>query len=181
MSSTSCNFGGVKRGGGGGRGGGGLLFVVMVMLWRFGDTMAASQRNGMAVAPFQGIPNILEVSCSGEALEADSEVFVMALLQRRTKKMMTPTSSITTTNKNNNSSTRIALVNVMSGECSTSGSFSSCRLFKGDSRRTLLRTLVMGLEPGETRTYSCQVTFLRSGDSSPRSSEWRLDVRGTPD
>ena len=105
---------------------------------------------------FEGIPSIQEISCSGETLESDVTVFAMVMLE---------------------DSKQLAQVNVMARECTTSGAFSSCVLHESNSRKTTLKTLVMDLGVTETRTYFCEVTFLRSGERS-KSSTWKLEVEG---
>ena len=111
---------------------------------------------GMESRPFHNLPRIQQVECSGTSLDADTTVSSMILYD--------------------SSETIIASVNTLTGECMTQASFSSCLLHKADTRRTRLRTLAMDLEEGESRTYGCEVTSLRSGERA-KIITWSLTVR----
>lgn len=98
-----------------------------------------------------------EVECSGEQLDSDTTV-----------------SSITLLDSTGNIS---ASVNVQTGECLSSTSFSQCTLDRFDSRKTRLRMLAMDLKEGVTRDYFCEVTSLRSGQRA-KILTWSLKVYG---
>lgn len=110
----------------------------------------------MEAHPFHNLPRIQEVECTGTTLDADATVSSMILYDSRDH--------------------IIASVNTLTGECTTGGAFSSCVLHNRDTRKTRLRTLVMDLEHGQSRTYGCEVTSFRSGERA-RISTWSLTVR----
>ena len=97
----------------------------------------------MRVGPFQGIRSVLEVECSGAGLQADAKLVSLTLRQSYEDKFL-------------------ASVNLVNNECTTSDSFSSCELNKQDDRKTKVKTLVMDLQAGEERKFSCDVNNLRS-------------------
>ena len=128
---------------------------------------------GLEARPFQGLPRVQEVECSGRPLEPGSSVSSMVLYDQRDQ----------------GGERILASVNTLTGECTTGGAFSACLLHggpagagglgrggAGDSRLTRLRTLVLDLAPGDSRKYGCEVTSLRSGERS-RISTWSLTVR----
>ena len=112
----------------------------------------------MSVKPFQGIPNIQELSCSGQALDADSTLSSMILFTAADDKI-------------------VAQANIVSKECSTTGVFTSCVLHATDTRRTLLRTLVMDLQRDQTRRYGCEISSVRSGERA-KTQSWFFEVTG---
>ncbi|XP_025102310.1 uncharacterized protein LOC112568945 isoform X4 [Pomacea canaliculata] len=111
------------------------------------------------VHPFFDEPTILEVTCSGEVLDADATLLTMALYRV------------------DNSSHIIATVNPLKNECSTTDVFSACVISWPDSRRTQLKTLVQGVTHSTLIGYGCDVTSVRSGERAVTSA-WRIDVRG---
>nr|KAG5701998.1 hypothetical protein BaRGS_015733 [Batillaria attramentaria] len=105
---------------------------------------------------FEGIPSIVEVQCSAEKLDYNADVLAMSLFRLRDKK-------------------RLAFVSPKNKECTTTADFSSCEYAEGNSRKTVLRTLVLDLAEGESRSYGCNVTSLNS-DKQVVSTEWSLAV-----
>ncbi|KAK7490292.1 hypothetical protein BaRGS_00018453 [Batillaria attramentaria] len=99
------------------------------------------QQNGMDVRQFQGVPNILEVTCSGDFLEPQAEVIMMSLYT---------------------ADEELASVNAHR-ECFTHTGFSSCLIDRRHSKKTKLRTLVMDLPAGGAREYGCSMTVVKSG------------------
>lgn len=124
----------------------------------------------MSVRPFQGILGIQEVQCSGDVLSPDTTVLMMALYTI-TKGGNEMRSSV------RNSSIVFASVNLMTGECTTSGVFSSCYIDRKDSRRTRLSALIKDLPETEVRKYGCEVNNVRTGQLSNLIS-WVLEVKG---
>lgn len=101
--------------------------------------------SGLIAAPFRGYSSVLEVLCSGEALNPDLDLLTMVLYETASHSVL-------------------ATLSVASRECSTGSSFTSCTFSAGDSRRTRISTLVTDLAEGEQRDYGCNVTSFRSGD-----------------
>ena len=112
----------------------------------------------MYVKPFQGIPNIQELSCSGHALDADTTLSSMILFTADDDKIL-------------------ATANIVSKECSTTGVFTSCVLHETDTRQTQLRTLVMDLARDQTRRYGCEISSVRSGERA-KTRSWFFEVTG---
>lgn len=106
---------------------------------------------------FRDIPSLQLVECSGELL--DSSIDILGI-------------SIFTTV----SHAVVAYVNLRSGECSTSGSYSSCVIDKSDTRKTRLVVLVDDLTENQSRAYGCNVTSFRAGHSHVVS--WSISVHG---
>lgn len=110
----------------------------------------------MRVGAFQGVPYIREVSCSGATLDSDANVFSMALYEK---------------------GRQLAQVNVMTNECTTSGRFSSCDINTRDSRRSVLKTLLIDLSEEETKEFVCELNSLKTG-GRPTLTVWNLEVDG---
>ena len=60
-------------------------------------------------------------------------------------------------------------------QCSTRHLFSSCLIDLTDSRRSRVRSLIRDLDPGESRTYHCQVGIFNSG---AKIIEWNVTIYG---
>lgn len=105
--------------------------------------------------PFRGTPTIQEVTCSGETLDSDINIYAMALFTL-------PSSRV------------LAFVDLKDNVCSTSSEFSACNIDVTDSHKTRLITLVQNLEFGEWREYGCNITSLRLGRAYLVS--WRIGV-----
>jgi hypothetical protein len=58
------------------------------------------------------------------------------------------------------SSRILAVANLKQGSCTTSKAFVSCRLDRGDARRSSVRALLSDLDEGEMREYGCNLTSL---------------------
>ena len=105
---------------------------------------------------FENIPSVLEVGCSGKALESSADIFMMTLF-------VSPGKDV------------IASVNLRKKKCITHDNFSSCRIDDNDSRKTEVRTLIMNMVVGEIRQFGCKLVFESGGWSE--SVSWFLDVR----
>nr|KAG5702000.1 hypothetical protein BaRGS_015735 [Batillaria attramentaria] len=98
----------------------------------------------MSTRTFRGLPHILELQCTGQPLDSDTDLFSMTLYTLGNTSV-------------------VASVNLKTGECLTSSTFSSCVINERDSRKTQLKTLVIGLKQEERRGYGCNLTSLKSG------------------
>lgn len=112
---------------------------------------------GMRAHAFEGDETIVEVVCSGEELESDATLLSLILYA------------------DDNDNRILASVNPLTGECTTSDTFSSCVIDARDSRHTRLRSLVLDLKEGTFRTYSCEVTAARSGHKT-KIILWKIPV-----
>lgn len=113
---------------------------------------------GLSVQPFLNISTILEVTCSGEALDTSEDLAAMALFTAQDKHVL-------------------ATVNPWKNECTTSSSFSACVTVKDDVHKTKLRTLVLDLREEESRSYGCNVTTFQSA-ARTNTLTWGLTVKG---
>ena len=102
---------------------------------------------GLITRSFHGFQNVQEVECNGETLDADASLLYMVLYSPANGQL-------------------IASVNVATGECLTSGRFSSCLLNKANFRQTKLRTLLVDLQPGESRGFGCNITGVEAGGNT---------------
>lgn len=71
----------------------------------------------------------------------------------------------------------LATVNIVTNECTTSAILSACVIFKQDTRKTKLKTLIMDLAPNHTRKYGCEISSVKSGDRA-RTDTWQYEVLG---
>lgn len=101
---------------------------------------------GLSSESFQGEPSILELQCTGDRLPANTDVLSMVLYEPR-----------------HHSNKIIAYVNVGKRECSTSESFVSCETDISGSRSVKLKTLILDLNEGLSRSYGCNVSVLETG------------------
>ena len=105
---------------------------------------------------FLGFPSLQEVECSGGGLHPELDLLSLTLFR-------TADSAV------------LATLNTFKGTCKTFSEFSSCNLNVGDTRKSVLKTLVADLEQGETTILGCNVTsFLENGHAQMYS--WSLPV-----
>ena len=111
---------------------------------------------GMTYRHFQGIPNIMEVDCSGDGLvDSSADLLTVTLYDPRDYKV-------------------IASANLKSKECTTSASFSLC-IIDEKGHRTKVRTLVLDLGQKESRLFGCNVTVTKGGVTQIRP--WSIYVK----
>ena len=112
---------------------------------------------------FLRFPSLQEVECSGESLKVEVNLLSLKLFRTSDNAVL-------------------ALINPLKNTCKTFHEFSSCSINTGDTRRSLVRTLVADLEEGETTRLGCNVTtFLEDGHAQMyswfinvhRKSKWR--------
>ena len=125
----------------------------------------------MSVRTFERIDGVLEVECSAQKLDFSADVLTMALFRQR-HPPSSPSPSSPSPGRNNG---LLAFVSPKTSECTTAEDFSSCLIDRGSSRNTRLKTLVLDLRVGESRTFGCNVTSL---DSHKRlvPTSWSLVV-----
>ena len=110
----------------------------------------------MTVRDFLGFPSLQEVECSGGTLKAEMDLLSLTLFR-------IPDNAI------------LAIVNPLKNTCKTFSEFASCDIRAGDTRSSVVRTLVAHLEEGQTALLGCNVTgFLETGH--PRVFSWSLTV-----
>ena len=131
--------------------------------------------SGMTVRKFRRLSHVQELECSGEPLDADTDLFSMTLYIASAKRPSASDKSPLAAEADSNK--LIALANLKSGECLTSDRFSSCVIKGRDSRHTKLKTLVMGLKEEEQIVYGCNLTILKGGTHGSVVS-WTHVVRG---
>lgn len=101
--------------------------------------------SGLTCSAFRGFQNVQELHCSAGALGPGASVLFMSLYRVK-------------------GDTLLASVNVGSRECITVRSFSSCVIDPSDSRKTLLKTLIVNPDYDRAEvTYGCNVTVVVSG------------------
>ncbi|KAL8615876.1 hypothetical protein ACOMHN_058943 [Nucella lapillus] len=113
-------------------------------------------RQSMAVKDFQNFPSLQEVECSGRNLlpEVDFLSFVLYKVS---------------------DSSVLATLKTLKNECTTLKDYSSCTIHLGDSRLSVVRSLVTDLREGETTLIGCNVTsVLKNGH--PRVFTWTVFV-----
>lgn len=112
-----------------------------------------------------------EVECWGGNLETEVKVFSLTMFKGSDK-------------------TVLASVNHVSNECTAFGEFASCSISTPDTRKTVLRVLVLDLEEGESRAYGCNATYIKwAGHTATvswsifvtRNSECSLCIRACDD
>ena len=69
----------------------------------------------------------------------------------------------------------LAILNTFKSTCKTYSEFSSCDLNVGDTKQSVVRTLVADLEQGETTVIGCNVTTFMELGHAPRYS-WSVPV-----
>ena len=111
---------------------------------------------GMTVRDFLGFPSLQEVECSGESFKAGVDLLSLKLFQTSDNAIL-------------------AIIYPLKNTCKTFSEFSSCDINTGDSRKSLVRTLVSDLEEGERTRLGCNVTtFLQDGHAQMYS--WFMTV-----
>lgn len=111
---------------------------------------------GLTVREFEGISSVLEVVCSGRTLKMNSDLLTITLHASMDNDV-------------------IASLNLRKLKCQSSYLFTSCHMDESDSRKTLLRVLVLDLADGERRRLSCTVGFETAGWI--HSEKWSLDIQ----
>ena len=157
----------------------------------------------MTTQPFQGLPSILALSCSGRVLSPDTKLMALVLFtahRHSNNNNHNNNHRPANTNNNNNNNHRpantntnndnddnnndsdndnsniVASMDLIDGECYTSDSFSSCDIRARDAKGSAVKTLVMGLREGESRRFGCEVSSRRTGGRTQVYS-WFVDVR----
>ncbi|KAL8576873.1 hypothetical protein ACOMHN_016062 [Nucella lapillus] len=105
----------------------------------------------MSYRPFQDVPGIVEVDCTGDG----ADILTVSLYDPRSHDVM-------------------ASANLKSGECTTSSSFSLCRIGR-QGHQTKVVTLVQDLAVNERRHYGCNVTIDKAGKT--RIRHWTLHIK----
>ena len=121
-----------------------------------GNLQFDSLFSGLTVRDFLGFPSLKEVECSGGSIKAEVDLLSLTLYK-------------TTDN------TILAILNTYKSTCKTFSEFSSCDLIVGDSKKSVVRTLVADLEEGETTTLGCNVTTFLEIGHAPKYS-WSIPV-----
>ncbi|XP_070183714.1 uncharacterized protein, partial [Littorina saxatilis] len=120
-----------------------LRGVFLVFAWNLGSA-ANYTHTGMSYRSFQGIPNVLEVDCSGEGiLDSSADVLTVSMYRPVNNKV-------------------IASANLKTNACTTSASFSLC-IIDGKGHSTKVKTLILDLGHNETRLFGCNVTSTKNG------------------
>ena len=133
-----------------------LLFCLWYFTMRSSLIIDGSLFPGMTVRDFLGFPSLQEVECSGGSLTGDVNLLSLKLFRTSDNAVM-------------------AIINPLKNTCKTFHEFSSCDINTGDSRKSLVRTLVADLEEGETTVLGCNVTtFLEDGHAQMYS--WFITV-----
>ena len=110
----------------------------------------------MTVRDFLGFPSLQEVECSGGSLKAEVDLMSLKLFR------------IT-------DNTVLAITNPVKNTCKTFSEYTSCSLNMGDTRKSLVRTLVTDLEEGETTRLGCNVTAFHE-DGHAQMYSWSISV-----
>ena len=121
-----------------------------------GNLQFDSLFSGLTVRDFLGFPSLKEVECSGGSIKAEVDLLSLTLYK-------------TTDN------TILAILNTYKSTCKTFSEFSSCDLIVGDSKKSVVRTLVADLEEGETTILGCNVTTFLEIGHAPKYS-WSIPV-----
>ena len=120
------------------------------------DSLSPLVRSGLSVRGFQSIPHVLEVRCSGEALDTNADLLTLRLYTTPDTEML-------------------ASVNLRKFKCMSSSSFASCDVNERDSRRTSLNVLVTDLKEGESRSFGCTAGY--EADGWIESKSWTLEAK----
>lgn len=105
---------------------------------------------------FLGFPSLQEVECSGGSLRTDVDLLSLTLFRMSDNSVL-------------------GIINPLKNTCKTFSEFSSCEINVGDTRRSLVRTLVADLEEGQSTRLGCNVTsFLENGHAQMYS--WSIFV-----
>ena len=99
---------------------------------------------------------MLEVKCSGEALDSNSDLLTLRLYTTPDNEML-------------------ASVNLRKFKCMSSSTFASCYVNERDSQRTSLSVLVVDLKEDEMRSFGCTAGY--EADGWIESKSWTLAVR----
>lgn len=110
----------------------------------------------MRVHDFLGFPSLQEVECSGGSIKTEADVLSLTLYT-------VPENVL------------LANVKTFKNTCKTFSDFSSCTIVPGDSRKSVVRTLVADLEEGGSTTLGCNVTIVQE-NGHPRVYSWSILV-----
>ena len=111
---------------------------------------------GLTSRFFRGVPSIHEIECSGRELGPTVDVFGMTLYTTH-------------------DSRKLAYVNLKKNVCSTSGSYSACVIDRVNSHNSRIVTLLLDLQPLESRRVGCNITSFRAGEAHIVS--WSIVIR----
>ncbi|KAL8615871.1 hypothetical protein ACOMHN_058938 [Nucella lapillus] len=108
----------------------------------------AAVRRRLSARHFKGLPEIQEVECRPENLQAGMKLLSLTLYRADDKSVL-------------------VLLNVLNDNCLTHGDYSSCVVDSVDPRGSRVRVLVADLPEGENRKYGCDVkAFTARGQTS---------------
>jgi hypothetical protein len=111
----------------------------------------------MTVRNFKGLSALKEVECSASSLADEiDQVNALSLFKQQDDSIL-------------------VFLNTYKSECKTFGEFSSCTLVEGDSKKSVVRSLVTDLNEEETTVIGCNVTALMGYGHAPKYS-WSIPV-----
>lgn len=113
----------------------------------------------MKVSSFQGLPNVQEVTCSGEELDPQVDLFNIALFTLKDIHVLSS-------------------ANLKSRECTTSYEFASCEIDTKNVRKTKVTVLLVGLRDSEWRSFGCELTGVNP-DGRSHITSWSMEITGT--
>ncbi|KAL8563675.1 hypothetical protein ACOMHN_035409 [Nucella lapillus] len=112
----------------------------------------------LTVGPFQGSGHIQQVVCSGDTLPSDADLMSIVLYTQTKDRVL-------------------SILNLRKRQCTMASEFVLCSINDGDSRRSVVKILVLDLvSEEESRVYGCDVTMLTSKGRSEVLS-WSVTVR----
>jgi hypothetical protein len=111
----------------------------------------------LKVRDFLGFPSLKEVECTGATLRSELTYLSLTLFKALDKK------------------TLAHLLAAQQNTCNTYTEFASCYIDTGDSRKSVVRTLVADLEGGETTVVGCNVTSVNR-NGRPTEHTWYINV-----
>lgn len=109
----------------------------------------------MIVRDFRGLPELQEVTCSGDSLGAEVKILSLRIFRVADDVVL-------------------AYISHFTNECVTFGDYASCTVNAENTRLSELRILVPDLANGEKRKYGCIVTRLDSVDTHKET--WTITV-----
>lgn len=110
----------------------------------------------MTVRDFLGFPSLQEVECSGRNLKAEVNLLSLTLFKKTDGSVL-------------------ATLNTFIKNCKTFSEYSSCGLNTGDTKQSLVKTLIADLDQGGRVLLGCNATsFLENGH--PRVHTWSIAV-----
>ena len=112
---------------------------------------------GLGSRRFNGISSLRQIECTGTALRTDVKLIALKLFRLADNHLL-------------------ASMNVFDGTCLSFGAYAACEVRMTNTKKSSLRILDLGLQPGRQVKYGCNVSTIDARGYSSFQT-WTTEVR----